>query len=266
MKGLIFSIKRYSVHDGPGIRVTFFMKGCPLACRWCHNPEGISPEPEKLMRSDRVGDREFFQEDLAGKYYSSEELLAIAEKDSVFMRQSGGGVTFSGGEPLMQAPFLAEALGRFKEREFHTAVDTSGYSTADDLRSIIPVTDLFLFDIKHLDDIEHVKHTSISNAIILDNFRIILESGRDVMIRIPVVPGINDDPGYLSELRRFITEARRENVKKINLLPFHAIGVSKYKRFNRQYKMNGTLQPSRNQMNELREFFEETGIPVKIGG
>ena len=266
MKGLIFSIKRYSIHDGPGIRVTFFMKGCPLSCHWCHNPEGISPEPETVLRSDRIGEREFLQEEVAGKYYFAEDLLEIAEKESPFIEHSGGGVTFSGGEPLMQAPFLAMALQKFVERGYHTAVDTSGYAQPEDLRSIIPYTSLFLFDIKHLNDKEHVKYTSVSNAIPLENFRIILGSGTDVMIRIPVIPGVNDDPEYLEVLKQFIKDTRRENVKGINLLPFHAIGVSKYSRFKRQYMMNGTASPDAEKMIELKEFFSDTGIPVKIGG
>lgn len=266
MKGLIFSIKRYSIHDGPGIRVTFFMKGCPMACRWCHNPEGISPEPETILRSDRIGEREFLQEEVAGKYYSAEDLLDIAERERPFIEQSGGGVTFSGGEPLMQAPFLALTLQKFVGRGYHTAVDTSGYAQAEDLRSIIPYTGLFLFDIKHLNDREHVKYTTVSNSGVLENFRIILDSGTDVMIRIPVIPGVNDDPAYLEELKQFIKDTRRGNVRKINLLPFHAIGVSKYSRFKRQYMMNGTARPAAGKMTELKEFFSDTGIPVKIGG
>ena len=130
MKGLIFSVKRYSIHDGPGIRVTFFMKGCPLSCIWCHNPEGISPFPEKVTRTNRVGAREFIQDEEVGKYYTVEDILGILEKEKVFINQSKGGVTFSGGEPMLQFEFLLEALKACKVNGYHTAVDTSGYSSA----------------------------------------------------------------------------------------------------------------------------------------
>jgi pyruvate formate lyase activating enzyme len=266
MKGLIFSVKRYSVHDGPGIRVTFFLKGCPLSCRWCHNPEGLSPEPEIVTRTDRVGDLEFFQNEQAGRYYSVGEILEIVEKERIFIQQSGGGVTFSGGEPLMQAPLLAEALKACMLNGFHTAVDTSGYCTADKLRKIIPYTGLFLFDIKHLDNEIHLQQTSVSNFLILGNLRILLDSGKDIMLRIPLIPGMNDDPGHLSRLRDFIIEIQRDNVKRISLLPYHAFGSSKYKRFRISCRMNGIQPPSPHRMRELKDFFAETGIEVKIGG
>jgi pyruvate formate lyase activating enzyme len=157
MKGLIFSVKRYSIHDGPGIRVTFFMKGCPLSCMWCHNPEGISPFPEYVIRSDKVGEKEFRNREEAGKYYSVENILEILEKERVFINQSKGGVTFSGGEPMLQFKFLLEALKACKENDYHTAVDTSGYSSEENYKSIIPLTDLFLFDIKHLDEARHIE-------------------------------------------------------------------------------------------------------------
>lgn len=266
MKGLIFSVKRYSVHDGPGIRVTFFMKGCPLSCRWCHNPEGLSPEPETVTRTDRIGDLEFFQNEQAGRYYTVGEILEIVEKERVFIQQSDGGVTFSGGEPLMQTPFLTEALKACMSHGFHTAVDTSGYTPPDNLTKIIPYTDLFLFDVKHLDNEVHIQQTSVSNSLILGNLRILIDSGKNIILRIPVIPGMNDDPGHLLRLKEFIIETRRDNMKRISLLPYHAIGSSKYKSFNIDYRMNGIQSPSPRRMRELKDFFSETGIEVKIGG
>jgi pyruvate formate lyase activating enzyme len=266
MKGLIFSVKKYSIHDGPGIRVTFFLKGCPLKCSWCHNPEGISPFPESILQTNRVGEREFSKKEEVGKYYSSQDILGILEKDKVFINQSKGGVTFSGGEPMLQSEFLLEALKVCKENGFHTAVDTSGYSPSENFKSILPFTDLFLFDIKHLDKARHFESTGVSNTTILENYRLLLESGKDVMLRIPVIPGFNDDMDHLQKLRNFIKETKTGSLKKINLLPFHKIGSSKYRKFNIPYRMGNTDPPVKEKMHKLKEFFMETGIKVKIGG
>jgi pyruvate formate lyase activating enzyme len=266
MKGLIFSVKRYSIHDGPGIRVTFFMKGCPLSCMWCHNPEGISPLPETIVQTNRIGEMEFSKNEEVGKYYTVNNILEILEKEKVFINQSKGGVTFSGGEPMLQFEFLLEALKACKEKGYHTAVDTSGYSSAENYKSVIPFTDLFLFDIKHLDEARHFESTGVSNTGILDNYRLLLNSGRDLMIRFPVIPGINDDTDHLERLRQFVISTKTDSLKRINLLPFHKIGSSKYKRFNIPYRMDGVESPSAEKMKSMKEFFMETGVKVKIGG
>jgi pyruvate formate lyase activating enzyme len=266
MEGLIFNIKRYSIHDGPGIRVTFFLKGCPLSCLWCHNPEGISPTPETVLRTNRVSNREFSTYEEAGKFYSVETVLEILGRDRVFMNQSGGGVTFSGGEPMLQFEFLLDALKSCKENGYHTTVDTSGYSSADKFKSIIPFTDLFLFDIKHLDEARHIESTGTSNISILDNYRLLLEIGNEIIVRIPVIPGFNDDSAHLERLKQFLYETKNSSLQRINLLPFHRIGSSKYKRFNIPYKLERVKPPSKERMQELKEFFQQTGIKVKIGG
>jgi pyruvate formate lyase activating enzyme len=266
MKGLIFSIKRYSVHDGPGIRVTLFMKGCPLSCRWCHNPEGISPDIESLLETKKVGEKEFSHPAQVGKYYSIEEILVILDKEKIFFQQSGGGVTFSGGEPMIQLEFLREALKTFHAIGIHTAVDTSGYCPEAGFREIMPYTDLFLFDIKHLSEKKHLEYTGVSNRLILKNFRMLLESGKELMVRFPVIPGINDDPDHLKELKKFLIESKSGNIKKLNLLPFHRIGVSKYRKLGLVYQMRDIDPPSSARMKELKDFFSETGLKVKIGG
>jgi pyruvate formate lyase activating enzyme len=266
MKGLIFSVKRYSVHDGPGIRVTFFMKGCPLACWWCHNPEGISPEKQTIVQTKKMGEKEFSEDEEVGRYITVDDILEILGRESVFFQQSGGGVTFSGGEPMLQPEFLIEALKACKSAGYHTAVDTSGYSSKKNYLDILPFTDLFLFDIKHIDPDKHIEYTGVSNAGIIENFRMLMKSRRDVMLRIPVIPGINDDPIHLSELKRFIIESAGESLKKINLLPFHRIGESKYRKFGMSYRMKDTKPPSPERMKELKDFFSETGIKMKIGG
>lgn len=233
---------------------------------WCHNPEGISPNQESVVSTNRIGEMAFSKKEEVGKYYTSNDILEILEKEKVFINQSNGGVTFSGGEPMLQSEFLADVLKACKEKGFHTAVDTSGYSSAENYKSVIPFTDLFLFDIKHLDASRHIEITGVSNTGILDNYRLLLESGKDIMIRFPVIPGINDDTDHLERLRRFIISTKTDSLKKINLLPFHKIGSSKYKRFNIPYKMDGVEPPSAEKMKSLKEFFTETGIKVKIGG
>lgn len=265
MKGLIFNIKRYSVNDGPGIRLTFFMKGCPLSCQWCHNPEGMSPQPELVAGTNRVGAKEFSIMEEVGRYYEPSELLAIAERERPFMAQSGGGVTFSGGEPLMQPVFLAESLELLKRNGYSTAVDTSGYTAGENIKAILPFTDIFLFDIKHLDPAKHLELTGVSNELILSNLELISLAGKDIMLRIPVVPGKNDDAEYISALRNFIASSGAP-IRKINLLPYHRTGASKYRRFGIPYRMENTVKPPAERMKELKEFMETTGIKVKIGG
>ena len=266
MKGLIFSVKRFSIHDGPGIRVTFFMKGCPLNCIWCHNPEGISPSPETIVQTNRIGEREFNENEEVGKYYTVNEIPDILEKEKVFINQSKGGVTFSGGEPMLQSEFLLEALKACKEKGYHTAIDTSGYSPIVNFESVIPFTDLFLFDIKHLDDSKHIAATGVSNIAILDNYRFLIEGRKDIMIRFPVIPGFNDDNDHLERLRTFIISTKTDSLKRINLLPYHRIGSSKYKRFKIPYRMDGVEPPSAEKMKMMKTFFMETGVKVKIGG
>ena len=266
MKGLIFNIKRYSVHDGPGIRVTFFMKGCPLSCRWCHNPEGISPDPEIADQTERVGEKEFIKKEEAGKLYSAGDLVEILDRERIFIDQSGGGVTFSGGEPLFQADFLAEALSACRNSGYHTAVDTCGYAETSKLLAVIPFTDLFLYDIKHIDDNIHYLNTGVSNALILDNFNVLLESGKDMIVRIPVIPGFNDDQLSLDQLRSFLISKKKYNLKRIDLLPYHKTGIAKYMKFRRENKMDEVEQPGKERMLELKDYFSVTGIIIKIGG
>jgi pyruvate formate lyase activating enzyme len=266
MKGLIFSIKRYAIHDGPGIRVTFFLKGCPLSCWWCHNPEGISPQASSVERIDRVGDREFKSMETVGMEYSPEDLLAIAEKERVFIEQSGGGVTFSGGEPTQQFDFLLESLKLMRNAGISTAVDTSGYLSKERLEKLIPYTDTFLFDLKHLDPAEHRKYTGVDNVLILNNLEMLVNKGAKVMIRIPVIPGVSDNTEYMNRLKVFLMEENKSAIKEINLLPYHKTGTAKYRRFKMENRMVGENQIPVLKMNEFKEIMSSTGIRVKIGG
>ena len=266
MKGLIFSIKRYAIHDGPGIRVTFFMKGCPLDCWWCHNPEGKSADQTSVERIDRVGEKEFTSVELVGREYTPDELIKKADKDRIFMEQSGGGVTFSGGEPLMQFDFLLETLQAMKRAGFQTAVDTSGHTSPERLRAILPYTDLFLYDIKHLDPQKHMKFTGVSNDLILSNFDMLLNEGAEMMIRVPVIPGVTADKEYMELLRSFIERRKTKKITEINLLPYHKTGSSKYRRFNLPDRMTGISQISNSQLDDYVEILKPPGIHVKKGG
>jgi len=242
------------------------MKGCPLSCWWCHNPEGISPELQTVVQTRKVGEKEFRRDEEVGKYYSTGDILEILDRESIFLEQSGGGVTFSGGEPMMQHEFLLEALKSCREHSYNTAVDTSGYSSAESFISIMPFTDIFLFDLKHSDDKLHLDYTGVSNIRILENLKMIIDSGKNVMIRIPVIPGKNDDEATLIAMRSMLLSLKRDNLVKISLLPFHRIGMAKYNKFGLDYRMNDTMPPSTQRMNDLKEFFEVTGIKVKVGG
>jgi len=266
MKGFVFSIKRYAIHDGPGIRVTVFMKGCPLDCWWCHNPEGKEKGIRMVERIDRVGDREFKSQEQVGHEYSPEEILAKVQSDRVFMEHSGGGVTFSGGEPLMQPVFLCETLTLLKQSGFHTTVDTSGYVRREILQSVMPVTDLFLYDIKHIDPEVHKKYTGVSNDLIISNLDMLLAEGKDVMIRIPVIPGVSADAAYMEQLRRFLESRNNGHIKEINLLPYHKTGSSKYRRFGMEDRMASVSQVSNGHLDDYIEILKPLGIHVKKGG
>ncbi|MGQ9620415.1 MAG: glycyl-radical enzyme activating protein [Bacteroidales bacterium] len=266
MKGLIFSVKRYSVHDGPGIRVTFFMKGCPLSCWWCHNPEGLSPEPEEITDIKKIGEKEFHRRTVAGKYYNVEDIISILDRDKIFIEHSGGGVTFSGGEPLMQPEFLSETLKACRTEGYHTAVDTSGHFPSELLEKVLPYTSLFLYDLKHLDPEQHLKYTGFTNKLIIKNLELLVRSDVDIMLRIPIIPGINDDDKHLAVLRNYINKIKNGRIKMINLLPYHKTGASKYRLFNRQDRMKDFQMPLAEKMDELKKFFAATGIKVKAGG
>src|SRR5665647_13203 len=193
-------------------------------------------------------------------------MIKKADKDRIFMEQSGGGVTFSGGEPLMQFDFLLETLQAMKRAGFQTAVDTSGHTSPERLRAILPYTDLFLYDIKHLDPQKHMKFTGVSNDLILSNFDMLLNEGAEMMIRVPVIPGVTADKEYMELLRSFIERRKTKKITEINLLPYHKTGSSKYRRFDLPDRMNGVSQISNSQLDDYVEILKPPGIHVKKGG
>lgn len=265
MKGNIFDIRRFSTKDGPGIRTTVFFKGCLLTCLWCHNPEGRSSESEKITRINKVGVYEFHKEEIVGKQMSIEEVMNEILKDSITYEESGGGVTFSGGEPLEQHRFLIQLLKESKKNNIHTALDTTGYSSLSIIKKVVKETDLILYDIKLIDEKEHIKFTGVSNKIILSNLDYILSSSKNVIIRFPVIPDINDTSNNILQMKEFLS-SRSDRIKEIHVLPFHNFADCKYKKLNIVNNMNGVKSTKEEELLSLKQEFESLGLIVKING
>jgi pyruvate formate lyase activating enzyme len=298
--GVVFDIRKYSIHDGPGIRTTVFFKGCPLRCWWCHNPEGQEVEPELVYRKSRcIGCGECVKScqreaislvaqavsvnrekcvlcndccrvcpsdalSIAGKRMSVKEVLEEIERDRTFYEESGGGVTFSGGEPLLQPDFLNALLKECKERAIHTVVDTCGFARYEIIDSIRNKVDLFLYDIKTMDSRKHTKYTGASNEQILKNLKKLAEGGSSIVISFPIIPGINDDDKNVTRTAEFISSL--PNIKQVNLLPYHRAGIEKYKNLGKPYKLDKIQPPSNQRIKSVKEIMEAFGIRVGIGG
>ena len=250
MTGLLFDIVRNSFVDGPGIRTTVFFKGCNLHCAWCHNPESQSIKPQMLFYADKCtgcgkcrtvcptpddctlcGKCTFYcpadARKICGKEYTPEEVLEEVVKDKTFYENSGGGVTFSGGECMLQVEFLQELLKKCKEKGIHTAVDTAGHVPFASFEKILPYTDLFLYDIKVLDNRIHREYVGVGNELILENLKKLFQAGVKIWIRIPVIPGVNDSPEEMQKIKQFLGSCGTP--EKIELLPYHAMGEHKYR-------------------------------------
>jgi len=265
MKGLIFDIRHYAVHDGPGIRTTVFLKGCPLACHWCHNPESRLASSEPILTKRRIGEKVFDETETVGVLRTPQEVVMEAEKSRLFFDESTGGITFSGGEPLMQSEFLAEALTLCREREIHTAVDTCGYAPVEVIRGIAELTDLFLFDIKLMDDHKHIEYTGVSNHIIISNLHLLAAIGKKIWLRMPVIPGVNDTDEEIEKLMTLLSELYPA-VNKLYLLPYHAAAKSKYSRLGLETEDYVFSQPDQEILEKLKMKLSQTGFTVKIGG
>ena len=263
MQGLIFDIKHYAIHDGPGIRQTIFFKGCPLSCWWCHNPESQNPEIEYYTKERQIDGKTISKKEAVGYEITSGSLLKTIQGDTAFFDESGGGVTFSGGEPLMQPDFLKEIASGCKAAHIHTALDTSGYITQDRLIELLPYIDLVLFDLKIIDDDLHRKYTGVSNKTILDNLRFLDDAEQEVWLRFPIIPGITNTNRNLEEISAFLQ--RLKHINRIDILSYHDISRGKYKRFNKELKMTETTL-GEGEENRIRSTFENLGFTVKIGG
>ncbi len=249
-KGTIFDIKKFAIHDGPGIRTTVFFTGCPMDCWWCHNPEARNGDTGKLTEKTRT--------------VTVSEVVEQVEKDRIFYDQSGGGVTFSGGEPLAQPDFLYSLLDACRERGFHTVVDTCGYAPMEDFDRIYDLTDLFLFDVKIMDSDSHTKYTGVSNGLVLENLRRLVKKGPKVQIRIPLIPGITDTEENIESVISLL--ANLPGINGISLLPYNRFGEDKRRRFKLDDRLGSLPTQPRVDVEAFAARFSSQGYDVKIGG
>lgn len=256
--GTIFDIKRYAIHDGPGIRSTVFFKGCPLDCWWCHNPEGRRPEPEKVAARRGCGD------ETIGRIADVAEVMDEILKDSIFYEESDGGITFSGGEPMMQVDFLQALLEACKFNNLHTALDTCGYAPFEEFEKIDSRVDLYLYDLKFIDDEIHQKYTGVANKVILENLGKLADRGKDITVRIPLIPGITDGAANLKEIARFVSGLKR--VTKVSLLPYNKMSEDKFVRFKVDSRVGRLQAQGKADLKKIAGWFEAAGFKVSIGG
>ena len=298
--GYIFDIKRYAIHDGPGIRTTVFFKGCPLRCRWCHNPESWRNNPEQSLRYSRctgcgrctevcprnaismldnrpVTDIEKCElcgkcievclsgaREIIGYPTTVSQVMAEVEKDRIFYDQSGGGVTFSGGEPLYQYNFLLALLDECKAAGIHSAVDTTCYANNDILRKVAVKADMFLCDIKHIVPQIHKKYTGVDNILILDNIRYLARAGAKIKIRIPVIPGFNDDEKNIEMTAQFVKSLN--TVEQVDILPYNSGGLEKAARLADDFEIMKKNSPNNGEMENIKKSLQKYGFRVTIGG
>ena len=298
--GIVFDIKKFSIHDGPGIRTTVFLKGCPLACWWCHNPESQSIGIEMMLQERRcircgacVGEcpngaimetEAGVRTDLAvctscgecvpscqaearqlvGREMTVREVLTDIRQDTLFYDQSGGGVTFSGGEPLSQRRFLTALLKSCREEELHIVLDTCGFANWEIFDAIRPYVDVFLYDLKLIDDEKHKKYTGVSNQLILSNLQALVMHDQQVIVRIPLIPGITDTEHNLRAIAEYL--ATLPNVVEINLLPYHDSARGKYARLGQLYKLPEPSVTISESHAEALDIFSSCNLPVSVGG
>ncbi|BDR59173.1 glycyl-radical enzyme activating protein [Xylocopilactobacillus apicola] len=256
-KGLIFNIQKFSLNDGPGIRTVIFFKGCPLRCKWCSNPESQSRLPEPMF------DEKQNAEITVGKYWTVEQLMKIILQDQPFYEESGGGVTFSGGEVLFQAPFAIELAQAVKSAGINLACETEGYASSKVFESFMHYVDFMYYDCKQWDPTKHRKGTGGSNEIIIKNLVTAIKANINVHVRIPVIPGFNytnDDAQYFGELFQKI------GVKEVELLPFHQFGLKKYEDLHREYELKDVTQLQPADLSDYQEILTTAGIKTSING
>ncbi len=264
MNGYVFDIRHFSVHDGPGIRTAVFLKGCSLRCRWCHNPESHDMLPHETIAEKRVGDKLIMMPEITGKSVTPAEVLDEVLKSRVFFEESGGGATFTGGEPLMQPSFVLECIRLMKGNNIHTAIDTSGFAGSEDFASVVKETDMILFDLKHTDADLHQEFTGGPLEPILRNLRSEVMSDKPVIIRIPLVPGFNMAVKVYAKMAEIISGLN--NLIRIDLLPYHHYAAHKYTRLGIEFKMEGVREPDSREVSTAADFFRNKGFELSIGG
>ncbi|MFC1920220.1 glycyl-radical enzyme activating protein [Chloroflexota bacterium] len=297
--GTIFNIQKFSVHDGPGIRTTVFMKGCPLQCRWCSNAESMNPQPEIGIIYERcnncgkcidvcpenaiiIKDENIrFDRDkctacaecinvcspealtVYGKQVTVEDVFKEVNKDRAFYDGSSGGVTASGGEPLRQADFVAALFEMCRESGIGTCLDTCGYAPTDKLKKVLAFTDYVLYDIKHMNSGSHKQFTGMPNDLILHNAIVVAENVPEILFRIPLIKGVNDTEENLTETAKFLKTLGKDI--GIELLPYHRLGIGKYRTLDKTYRGEAFIKPSDDETEAARKIFEEHGILCTIG-
>lgn len=296
IEGWVSSVERFSVHDGPGIRTLVFLKGCPLRCLWCDNPESQLPRVEiaefqsrcvdcgncvKICPSGAISknnwkiDRNLCTacgkcaevcpsraREAIGVKRSAESVVEEVEKDRLFYENSGG-VTLSGGEPLMQPAFSREIVKACKNKGVHTAIETCGYNRWSDFEEILPFLDLILYDIKHMDPKQHQKYTGKSNQLILRNFTKLVQIKFPMVIRIPLIPGYNDTMNNINSIVKLLKPLR--HLQRIDILPYHKLGTGKYERLGREYKLAKVNSPDESSIQKIKQIFESRGYKVGVG-
>lgn len=255
-KGRIFDIQKFSIHDGPGIRTIVFLKGCVLRCKWCCNPESQEYAVQEMHTEG--GTR------IIGRDITVREVLEDIKKDMPYYRRSGGGVTLSGGESLCQPDFAVSLLRACKESSINTAMESTGYADFSVIEKYLEYLDLFLMDIKHVNDEKHKQFTTKSNRLILENARKIAETANELIIRIPVIPTFNATAEEISAIAEFA--ASLPNVRQLHLLPYHSMGIDKYKWLGRKYTLEGIKPPDDEHMQRLLAAAEKFGLKCQIGG
>ncbi|MBI2859786.1 MAG: glycyl-radical enzyme activating protein [Chloroflexi bacterium] len=300
VRGIVFNIQDYCIHDGPGVRTTVFLKGCPLRCQWCSNPESIGAGRELGFVEDRctkcgkcipvcpegvisAGDGGLVQVDrtkctgcgkcvevcpadaltVYGREMTSEELFEEVRKDEIFYRGSGGGVTVSGGEPLQQPELVLRLFQLCREAGIHTAIETTGHTSPATLNKVLGLTDYVLYDLKHLDSGVHQQKTGQPNKLILENARIVASSGKPFLFRMPLVPGVNDSAENIRATAEFI-KGLRAGEARIELLPYHRLGSVKYKGLGSRYSLEGVPPPDARHVEEVVKLFEALGVACTV--
>jgi len=298
-KGIIFDIQRFSINDGPGIRTLVFLKGCNLRCQWCSNPEGQRFKPDLFFQPEKcIGcqacikvcpqeaiiikkSQIFFLRELCkncgkcaevcyaearvmkGKEMSVDEVIKEIIKDNAFYTRSQGGVTLGGGEPLLQADFVESIFKRCKERGLNTAIETAGHVPWENIEKAIPYTDLFLYDIKHMDPKVHKQYTGVDNQLILLNLKKLAKKAASIIVRTPVIPGFNNTEIEISDIAKYVAKL---GIKELDLLPYHNYGKNKYNLLGRDYLFKNDKILNEKEVEKFKVVVLEQGLKVKIGG